>query len=127
MVRAVELNQLAEVGAALPARAMRLAFAYATPQPRRKHPTTQGFASDFDAVIGGEMFRRQGRPEALAWLTVIVLAHQLQNLFASLVIAAIGGAPDVAMHECLAPAFAVTLLQALRLTVAQLQQLPRFA
>ena len=75
MVRTVELNQLTEVRAALAPAAVRFALATAAPQARGEHPTPQGFARHFEAVIGRQMFRRQRRPKALVRLARIVLAH----------------------------------------------------
>ena len=122
MMRAVELDQLAAVGFALTTRAVGLALAAAAPQSRGEHPTPQGFARHFETVIGRQMFRRQRRPEALPRLARIVLAHQLENLLASLGIGSIRRAADAAMHESLAPSLAVTLLEPLRLAVTDLQQ-----
>ena len=73
-------------------------------QARGEHPAPQGFARHFEAVIGRQMFRRQRGPKALVGLARIVVAHQLENLLASLVIGSVRSAADVAMHESLAPA-----------------------
>ena len=123
VVRTVELNQLAEVRFALAPGAMRLALATAAPQTRGEHPAPQRFARHFQAVVGCQMFRRQRRPEALVPLARIVLAHQLENLLASLLIGSVRSAADVTVHQSLGPARTVTLLQTLRMAVADLQQL----
>ena len=57
------------------------------------------------------MFRRQRRPEALVPLARIVLAHQLENLLASLLIGSVRSTADVTVHQSLGPARTVTLLQ----------------
>ena len=126
-MRAVELDQLAEVRFALTPAAVRFALAAAAPQARREQPTPPDFARHFEAVIGRQMFRRQRGPKALVRLARIVLAHPLENLLASLVIGSVRSATDVAMHHCFDPALAVTLLQPLRLGVTELQQLGRLA
>ena len=126
VVRTVELNQLAEVRFALAPGAMRLALATAAPQTRGEHPAPQCFARHFQAVVGCQMFRRQRRPEALVPLARIVLAHQLENLLASLLIGSVRSTADVTVHQSLGPARTVTLLQTLRMAVADLQQLGGF-
>ena len=105
---------------------MRLALATAAPQTRGEHPAPQCFARHFQAVVGCQMFRRQRRPEALVPLARIVLAHQLENLLASLLIGSVRSTADVTVHQSLGPARTVTLLQTLRMAVADLQQLGGF-
>ena len=114
------------MSAALAPAAVRFSLATAAPQARGQHPAPQRFARHCDALIGRQMFRRQRRPKALVRLARIVLAHQLENLLTSLVIGSVRSAADVAVHQSFGAARVVTLLEPLRLAVADLQQLGGF-
>jgi hypothetical protein len=61
---------------ALPAPAMRRAFAGAAPQPRRQHPPPQRVVMDGDAVFARQMLGRQGRPKPHVHRPAVLLPHR---------------------------------------------------
>ena len=108
VVRTVELNQLAEVRFALAPGAMRLALATAAPQTRGEHE--QCFARHFQAVVGCRCSDAR-RPELHSSRAPTPLIGSVRST------------ADVTVHQSLGPARTVTLLQTLRMAVADLQQL----
>src|SRR5260370_20982568 len=95
------------------------------PQASPQHPAPQGLLVERQAIFLGQVFGRQGRPEAFLRAAGILRAYQLQNSFAeSARLGTVGRPPAVAMLQTVGPFFPVPPPQTLGLPVAELQNLP---
>ena len=79
METAIELHQLARVGAPLAAVPVRPPFPRATPQARGQHPPTEGFVMNGQAILARQVLGRQGRPKTLVHTSAVLVSNQPQR------------------------------------------------
>ena len=72
-----------------------------------------------DSLYLRQMLRGQRRSKAFVRPARIMLAHQLQGLFATLLVNTIRAAADAVVHQRLGPTRPIALLEPLRSAVAE--------